>query len=149
MNNYQAIVKSRTIKSEYRMFKGMGLGRVVLRFDDRCDNGYNTFSITVESNSESNGFGGCMHDEIRVVFPEYTRLIKWHLVSTDGPMHYIANTVYWANKGNLDYARSSAVARFATIEQLSDKDYLIDRLPVLMHNFALAMVSTFKIGITE
>lgn len=38
-----------------------------------------------------------MHDLIQERVPEYSHLIKWHLVSTDGPMHYIANTLYHAS----------------------------------------------------
>ncbi len=40
--------------------------------------------------------GGCIHDEIAKHFPELFPLIKWHLCSTDGPMHYEANTIYHA-----------------------------------------------------
>lgn len=88
---------TRAIHSVYRKFPGYGMGKVVLRYDDRCGNGHNTFSITVSSKAQyRNSFGGCMHDEIRKVFPEYRHLIKWHLVSVDGPMHYIANTLYFA-----------------------------------------------------
>lgn len=43
--------------------------------------------------------GGCIHDEVAKHFPELAHLIKWHLSSTDGPMHYVANTVYWAEQG--------------------------------------------------
>lgn len=71
---------------------------VTIRYDDRCGNGHNTFSITgelrVNGRWES---GGCLHDLIQERVPEYSHLIKWHLVSTDGPMHYIANTLYHAS----------------------------------------------------
>lgn len=97
MENLETIIKSRKIRSEYRMIPNMGKGRAVLRFDDDCGNGHNTFSITMDSLAQHAGaFGGCMHDEIAQVFPEYAHLIKWHLMSTDGPMHYIANTLYHA-----------------------------------------------------
>lgn len=76
--------------------------RAILRFDDRCGNGHNTFSITGEiwdkgrkTSSEPDSFG-CCHDDIARVFPEYAYLIKWHLTSTDGPMHFVANTIYHA-----------------------------------------------------
>ena len=68
---------------------------VTLRYDDRCGNGHNTFSITgelyVNGRWESSG---CLQDLIQDHFPGYRHLIKWHLVSSDGPMHYIANTLY-------------------------------------------------------
>jgi len=91
---------SRTIKSGYRKVPGeRSPGRVILRYDDKYGNGHNTFSITMESKAEHRGaYGGCMHDTIRKVFPEYAHLIKWHLFSTDGPMHYIANTLYYAGE---------------------------------------------------
>jgi hypothetical protein len=38
-----------------------------------------------------------MHDEAVKIFPEYAHLIKWHLVSSDEPMHYAANTMYHAS----------------------------------------------------
>ena len=78
---------------------------VKLRFDDQCKNGHETFSITGDIYALVNGrwrecSSGCIHKEIAQQFPELAHLIKWHLVSTDGPMHYIANTLYHA--GNLD-----------------------------------------------
>ncbi len=74
---------------------------VSLRFDDQCKNGHEDFSITGDIYVEHNGryqadMGGCIHEEIAKHFPELKHLIKWHLTSTDGPMHYIANTVYHA-----------------------------------------------------
>lgn len=73
-----------------------------LRFDDQCKNGHETFSITGDIDEKDNRgryreySGGCIHDEITKRFPEFEHLIKWHLVSTDGPMHYLANTIYLA-----------------------------------------------------
>lgn len=68
---------------------------VTLRYDDRCGNGHNTFSITgvLHVNGRWDSCG-CLHELIQEHFPEYRHLIKWHLVSSDGPMHYIANTLY-------------------------------------------------------
>ncbi len=73
-----------------------------VRHDDQCGNGHNVFSITAEvvtPDSKLRGdiqAGGCLHDEVTRVFPELAPLIKWHLCSTDGPMHYPANVVYLA-----------------------------------------------------
>ena len=73
---------------------------VSVRFDDDFKNGHNTFAITGEiwnpkhpGDSET---AGCIHDEIRKHFPELRHLIKWHLCSTDGPMHYPGNVTYLA-----------------------------------------------------
>lgn len=72
--------------------------RANVRFDDQCGNGHNTFSITADISSPKcrDEGGGCCHEEIAEAFPELAPFVKWHLVSTDGPMHYVANTVYHA-----------------------------------------------------
>ena len=72
-----------------------------VRFDDECGNGHNLFSITgnaweVGSRRHDPDTCGCIHDIIKVAFPELAPFIKWHLSSSDGPMHYIANTLYHA-----------------------------------------------------
>lgn len=76
------------------------------RLDDECGNGHETFSLTAwywekGRSKENTGGGGCCHDVIVQAMPELEPLVKWHLCSTDGPMHYEANTVYLA--GNRDY----------------------------------------------
>lgn len=96
--------------SEARPVDGYGTDGVMhaeIRFDDECKNGHQSFSITAsvytrESRRQRDiAAGGCMHEEIENVFPELAPLSKWHLMSTDGPMHYVANTVYHA--GDLDH----------------------------------------------
>ena len=108
---------------------------VTLRYDDRCSNGHNTFSITASTYKMC----GCLHDIIADYFPEYAKYIKWYLTSSDGPMHYIANTMYWAKQGNLEYARGCAVWEDATLEDLMDEEKLKARLPALMEEFKSAM----------
>lgn len=39
--------------------------------------------------------GGMQHDEIERHFPQLAPYLKWHLVSTGEPMHYLANAKYW------------------------------------------------------
>lgn len=69
-----------------------------VRHDDQCGNGHNTFAITAEITEDNREFiAGCCHEEIAKRIPELAPLIKWHLTSTDGPMHMIANTVYHAS----------------------------------------------------
>jgi hypothetical protein len=91
--------------SEWRPFKDEGDHAVIhaeVRFDDECNNGHNTFAITgTIRDKRYNGdrgylSGGCVHEHIAKSFPELAGLIKWHLTSSDGPMHYIANTLYHA-----------------------------------------------------
>lgn len=79
---------------------------VKVRYDDTCRNGHNSFSITgsiynLKLSRKEPECCGCIHDEISIHFPELAHLIKWHLVSTDGPLHYLSNTTYHA--GDLDY----------------------------------------------
>ena len=76
---------------------------VILRFDDRHRNGHATFAITGEvwdsrfRGSDRVTSCGCIHDTIAKHCPELAHLIPWHLTSTDGPMHYVANTVFFAS----------------------------------------------------
>jgi hypothetical protein len=64
-----------------------------VRHDDECGNGHNTFAITADIEDSS----GCCHDEVARHFPELAPFVKWHLMSTDEPLHYVANTVYHAS----------------------------------------------------
>jgi len=80
---------------------------VDIRYDDQCNNGHNTFSITgttyssQTSKSDRNTISsGCIHDDIVKYCPELEPLIKWHLTSSGEPMHYIANTLYHASNKN-------------------------------------------------
>ena len=74
-----------------------------VRYDDQCGNGHNSFGITgAQYRKRRNGTWeedsfGCMHETIVKHFPELAPYIKWHLCSSDGPMHYIANTLYQAS----------------------------------------------------
>jgi hypothetical protein len=123
MENESVLTKAqeRKFTAEWADENGKHALVAVARHDDRCGNGHNTFSVTgtlySERGSRRDGTcrmidgtilyfesGGCIHDEIAKRIPELAPLLKWHLCSTDGPMHYIANTVYLA--GNRDYNRS-------------------------------------------
>lgn len=126
---------------------------VSVRYDDSCGNGHNSFAITGEiytprANRSRNIIAcGCLHDDIIRLFPELKPYVKWHLTSTDGPLHYIANTVFHVERGQFDYARTSAVwpdARDADLtfggsEELTMR--LIARLPKLMEDFKAAVIA--------
>jgi hypothetical protein len=91
--------------SEKRRIDGYGSKnatlQVELSFDDECKNGHSSFAITAEVRIPGRRDAeacGCLHSEISEVFPELAPLIKWHLVSTGGPMHYLANTIYHADE---------------------------------------------------
>lgn len=91
-------------RAEWRDEQGNSYRLVAtVRFDDCCRNGHNTFSITgdVQCMEKGSGFfreymGGCCHEIIGKRVPELAPFFKWHLCSTDGPMHYPANVLYFA-----------------------------------------------------
>ena len=113
--------------------------KVSIRYDDECNNGHNTFSITGEIRRKGNyrncEICGCIHEEIKKYFPKFKHLIKWHLTSSDEPLHYIANTIYWAKEPNLKNARLCAIWEEATLKQLQSEKALKARLPRLMKKF--------------
>ncbi len=87
----------------FRLDGGHGILIIDIRYDDQCGNGHNSFSITGslyrDTTAERNMVScGCIHDDIEEYAPQFAHLIKWHLTSSDGPMHYIANTTYRAKE---------------------------------------------------
>ena len=128
-----------------------------VRHDDSCGNGHNSFAITAElydraqrvpgeasiENAKGKrrymGACGCLHDEVRKHFPHLAPLIKWHLTATDGPMHYVADTICHVRHDELDRARSCAVwpnATDAELYALLENDApLRERLPGLLAEF--------------
>ena len=100
-------MKSKLTKNQFKEFKKNikfeGKNRiitVVVRYDDKCGNGHNTFSITGDITTQRGRFecGGCIHDLIAKHFPKLKHLIKWHLMNSNGPMYYIENTTYHADE---------------------------------------------------
>jgi len=85
---------------------------------------------------------GCLHDEIREHFPELAPLLRFHLLDDTGPLHYIANTTYWARQGELDHARKSACWPDATEAQLLSETALTARLPALLNEFRAMLAET-------
>lgn len=127
-----------------------------VRFDDQCGNGHNTFSITCEVVTRESrrrhdlAAGGCMHDEVARMFPELAPFVRWHLCSTNGPMHYVANTMYhlgrtrYVDAANLEHARRTAIwpdmpEGFMSSGTLVSNAYveraLLDRLAALLKEF--------------
>ena len=143
----------KAFRTEYKGKHGQSCVLIAkVRYDDECNNGHNTFAITGELYGRSHripgeasvknssgktlwlGSCGCLHEEIAKRFPELAPFIKWHLVSTDGPMHYIANSMYHAKESNLEAARSSAAWPDAQLEDFTEEK-LKARLPALMEDF--------------
>ena len=111
----ESVLTKKQVKTFKRAYVEDGREYVLIakvRYDDECGNGHNTFAITGEiwraKNRQPIGRDcescGCIHDDIAKHLPELAPYIKWHLVSSDGPMHYIANTVYHAQSYGSRYA---------------------------------------------
>jgi len=122
-----------------------------VRHDDECGNGHNTFTITASvykagRRGEKNLLMGvCCHGIIRETMPDLAPLLKWHLCSTDGPLHYVANTLYLAREQgcraaepDLGAARRCAIWPEAELEDFTEEK-LKARLPKLMEEFKKAV----------
>lgn len=105
-----------------------------VEYGDDCGNGHNTFAITGEivtpelRRRHDIQACGCLHDEIAKVFPELAPFIKWHLTSTDGPMHYIANTIYLAGDRDCWGCRKGDPRTFETAIRFG-KNPILHRFP--------------------
>jgi hypothetical protein len=121
--------RNQTWKSTARPISGYGTNgqiTVTIRFDDECKNGHQSFSITADVVTDESrrrkdiAAGGCLHEDIAAVFPELAPLIKWHLVSTDGPMHYLGNTLYHAGDRDYNGRRAGEPATHRTVIYFAD-----------------------------
>lgn len=135
---------------------------VTVRYDDQCNNGHNDFAITgvIERKGKNNHWqddcAGCIHEEIAKHFPELIPFFKWHLTSSEQPLHYVANAQYWA--GNTEYkdAKNEELLKSSIIYGSLETDnafnlmkaskeeltnFLIGRLPELRKAFRKAVES--------
>lgn len=136
--------------------------KVTIRYDDNCNNGHNSFGITGNIDyKKKNGqwgdySGGCIHEEIAKHFPKLIPFIKWHLVDSTQPLHYIANAMYHAghteykDAKNEDHLKSTIIYGALDIDSTLDwinmpkeklQAHLSLRLPLLMKEFRKAMES--------
>jgi hypothetical protein len=60
------------------------------------------FSMTGETQIQARGNNrwmhersGSIHEAIQAHYPRLAPYVKWHLVGSDGPSHYLANGLYW------------------------------------------------------
>ncbi len=99
MNSKLTQKQTKTFRADnFRIDGGAGTMKVVIRWDDQCGNGHNSFSITADIYRDSRHWcGGCCHNDIELYMPELAHLIKWHHMTSEGPMHYIENTTYHAS----------------------------------------------------
>lgn len=105
MNTQESVLTKRQVRKFGPKYWRPGeVIKAEVRFDDECGNGHNTFSITGEILSTDRRkidpflAGGMLHEEIAEAFPELAPFLKWHLCSTDGPMHYPGNALYLAGE---------------------------------------------------
>lgn len=116
---------------------------------------------TTNASGKSRWLGSCgaIGDTIVEWKPELSQFERWHLTSTDGPMHYLANAIFHAgfclgmeDSRNLEYLKSTIV--YGAVEGDSDvdlasldahqlKDWLIARFPALMQQFKADMAALF------
>ena len=118
----QKITKTKTIGNERLT--------VTIRHDDECGNGHNTFAITGDlytKRTYKNGIivwqddaCGMLHDEVARFFPDLAPLLKWHLCSTDGLMHYVANTLFHAGDKDCWGKRKGEPKNFETVVRFLD-----------------------------
>jgi len=118
----QRILETRIYKEGGNEYKIV----LCIRYDDECGNGHNTFAMTARIYGKTSygrwddHSGGCCHEEIARRFPEYAHLIKWHLVSSDGPLHYFANTMYHAGDKDCHGLRKGEARSFDTFVKFGD-----------------------------
>lgn len=144
---------------------GWGNGALIkaeIRLDDECKNGHDSFAITGEiyrPGRRDCEACGCLHEEIAASFPELAPYIRWHLTSTDGPMHYLANAMYHAGfclgmekPRNIDHLMSTVVygavegdteTDIAELDGPRLLDWLNKRFPALMLQFKADMNELF------
>lgn len=102
--------------------------------------------------------GGAAHEKIARHFPQLASLIRWHLCGENGPTHYVANAMYWADaragRGRTNPCGPDPLAAFQstvvfgsvpgdTLPDLVDRSavqtWLDHRLPALLEAFRAAM----------
>lgn len=96
---------------------------------------------------------GMNHEAIAEHFPQLAKFLKWHLVSPEGPMHYLANAAYWLKESNFENLKSTivygALDSDATVdlEQIHPNDlgaFLRNRLPALLDAWRKDMSELFS-----
>lgn len=117
--------------------------RPQVRYDDTCNNGHNDFAITADIYDSGMNWvaGGCQHEMIAKHCPKLKYLIKWHLCSSEEPMYYIENSIYWWKKHEYKNFRSTAIwpnVSSKYLDEVSESKLriaLLNRKPALMKRF--------------
>ncbi len=117
---------------------------ISIRLSDDCHNGHNDFAITADiKEKRKNGqyydyMGGCCHDEILKLCPEFKPFVDLHLCNVKGmPMYAVENSFYILKehgiKRGADYMRISE-AKAQLLNSALDKLYfkfLLDNLRIV------------------
>lgn len=135
---------------------------------EKGGNEYPYFSITGDITTKNDVYvsSGQITDEIYQYIPELRPYMKWHLTSTQQPMHYIGNASYWAMftepwvpretplEKRIEYLHKAIVYgalesdKNVVPEELGDKElvkWLNWRLPNLMNAFNEDMGKLFNL----
>jgi hypothetical protein len=100
-------MKTNSLKYKQTFIKDNGEQLVVnIRLDDQCENGHQEFAITADLYKDAGRSdrhciaGGCIHDEILKIVPQFKIFVDLHLCDYKGiPMFAIANGFYHMEKG--------------------------------------------------
>lgn len=133
---------------------------LTLRYDDKSNDGYNLFSINVQAYQpvKNKSYKDLVtaaefYQFIKYYFPEYQYVAKWNACSSNGPRHYLTDTLYWIDSRNkkgwteeknreyLERARYCARWPNAKVEDLLSEKKLVRRLPAIMRGFKKDMES--------
>lgn len=139
------ISERRRIRDGHNMF-------IKIRFDDDCKNGHNSFSITGYTidpqDPRDYASCGCIHDDIALYFPEFAHLIKWHLTSSESPMHYAANTMYAASDRDHNGKRKGEPIRYQPCIRFNDVP-LLHKIRYPLYNFLQSITDYSTLEVVE
>lgn len=128
---------------------------VTLRFDDHCGNGRQDFGITADITTPASRRRddveacGCLHDDITCIFPELEPLIKWHLVSTNGPMHYVENTLFHASDRDSSGRKAGEPSAFDKVIFIGNSPYPVKLKPKFWAWLEFAKASGTHLKVVE
>lgn len=152
---------SRRIRSQKRTYTPIrdlerGTIKVHVRHDDHCNNGANELAVTADyayPGDRNYTAWGCQHEKIKELAPPcLAKYCKWHLVSTAGPLYYLANGYYHLGFGKYSERSMSAFRSHVVYGECPDLDthanlfhcfedqdfatqWMINRLEALMCSF--------------
>lgn len=109
--------RERVMLTDWRHVPTGAKRRVEIRYGDPCGNGHNRLTLRADGPREW----------IAQTWPELAHLVKWDGVGTDGPMHYLANTLWHSGQ-----TRAEAEAKSARIEGVALMQPDPDRRAALM-----------------